>query len=124
MQVVRGEQGAEVAAAERILIALDPDVGLSPSELVAAWDGDAEASALGIAELDVSPRETFFPDIVALVVVPLIVNLVSSAVYDHIRRVISKARNKEAKDLSLELIELANSDGDRILIVRTHKPSS
>jgi hypothetical protein len=122
MYVVHGEQGAEVDATGRILIALDADVGLSPSELVAAWDGDAEASALGIAELDASPRDTFFPDIVALVVIPLIVNLASSAVYDHIRRVVSKARRSEPENHSLELIELTSSDGDRILIVRMHTP--
>jgi hypothetical protein len=102
----------------RLLVALGPGTGVPPSELVAAWDSDAEARALGKATLDAPVRGVFLPDVVSLVVIPLLVNVGSTAAYDLVRRAVAKARSNRPDQPDLELIEITGSEGDRIMVLR------
>jgi hypothetical protein len=61
----------------RVLVAVDPAVGVSAGELVAAWEADERARALGggSASVEVSPSGQFVPGLVELVLIPLAVNV-------------------------------------------------
>ena len=104
----------------RLLVALSQDVGVTPFEFAEAWDGDEEARLVGTATVDTPARGTFLADVLALVVIPLLVNVGSSAAYDLVRRLVTRARPSEQGEPDLELIEVANSNGDRVVVVRLH----
>ena len=103
----------------RLVVALDPAVDVSPAELAAAWDGDEEAREVGPATVDSSPREDFLSDVLALVAVPLVVNVASSAAYSLVSRLVASLRPAQPDQPDLEIVEvMGSSGGDRILVVR------
>jgi hypothetical protein len=89
MGLVSCRGGAGVA---RLLVAVDPGAGMVPGELADAWNGDGEASAAGTARVEAAGRRDFFPGLVELVVIPLVVNLASSAGYDLLKGLIARLR--------------------------------
>ena len=101
-----------------LMVAMSPGVDVSPADLVTAWEGDEEARALGTATADVPPSGVFLPDVLTLVVIPLLVNVSSSVTIAVVRRRVTKLRSARSKNPDLELVEIENSVGDRILIVR------
>jgi hypothetical protein len=109
----------------RLVVALDADVGVSPEELAAAWEADAEARAVGEAAVEPPPHQEYLADVLALVVVPLLVNLASSAAYDLVCRLVARAAAKNHQDRpglrDLEMIQIDRANGDRILVVRRHE---
>ena len=105
----------------RLVVALGPGVGFSPSDLAETWDGDEEASSIGRARVDAPAKGIFLADVLALVVIPLLVNVGSSAAYDLMRRLVFEARSGRPQERDLELVEVAGPDGDRILVVRVRE---
>ena len=63
---------------ERLVVAVDRSAGVSPAELAAAWDGDVETRGAGLAAVEAAPPGEFLGDVLALVVMPLAMNLASS----------------------------------------------
>jgi hypothetical protein len=103
----------------RLVVAVDPAVGVEPAVLVKAWAADEEAAALGEASLQSSVPGSFFPGLAELIWVPLAVNLASSVVYDLVRRLVVAQR--PAVDVTeLELVETVSGD-DRVVVVRVRR---
>jgi hypothetical protein len=105
-------------AMSRLVVALGPGVDVTASDLAAAWDSDDEAAAVGRAMVETSAPGTFIADVLALVVIPLLVNVSSSAVYDMVRRAVAKARLAKPSLPDVEVVEVISHDGDRVVVVR------
>lgn len=103
----------------RLVVAVDPAVGVEPAALAKAWAGDEEAAALGAASLQPSAPGSFFPGLAELIWIPLAVNLASSVVYDLIRRLVVQQR-PTVDVLELELAETVSGD-DRVVVVRVRR---
>ncbi|HSV66735.1 MAG TPA: hypothetical protein VLJ59_12605 [Mycobacteriales bacterium] len=102
----------------RVLVALDPEVGLSATELAAHWDTDEQARALGAAAVEPSSGEQFLPGLVELVAIPLVVNVASAALCEVVSRLVRRLRPRPRDGAELELTEVVTQQGDRVLVVR------
>jgi hypothetical protein len=107
----------------RLLVALDPGAGVDPAVLAAAWNGDEAAAAAGVARVDAAGPREFIPGVVELVVVPLAVNLASSAVYDLVKRLVRGLRHDDQDQAEPELAE-THADGDLIVVIRAGSAGS
>ena len=103
----------------RLVVAVDPAVGVEPAALAKAWDGDEEAAALGPASVQAPTPGTFLPGLAELIWVPLAVNLASSVVYDLVRRLVVQQR-PSVDVTELELTETVSGD-DRVVVVRVRR---
>lgn len=101
----------------RVLVGLDPALGMSATELAAGWGAEERARARSAAEQEAVPSGEFFPGLVELVVLPVAVNLASSVLYDLVKRIIRRARPEPPERGELELLE-TTTRGDRLLVVR------
>jgi hypothetical protein len=101
----------------RLLIALDPGAEMKPAELAEAWNADADAKAAGTAEMEAS-RGEFLPGVMEFIVVPLAVNLASSAACDLVRKLVNRLRPERDEGADLEVTEVTTRDGDRLVVVR------
>jgi len=102
----------------RVLVGLDPALGMSAADLAAGWGTDERARAHAAAEQDAAPSGEFFPGLSELVVLPVAVNLTSSVLYDLVKRAIRRARPEPPERRELELLETTTAQGDRLLVVR------
>ena len=102
----------------RLLIVLDPGAGVTPAELAGAWNADGEAKVAGPARAEAISGGVYLPGVMELIIVPLAVNLASSAVYDLVRKLVIKLRPQREEDPSLEVTEVTTRDGDRVVVVR------
>lgn len=103
----------------RVLVGLDPTLGMSAADLAASWGTDERARARAAAEQEAAPSGEFFPGLLELVVLPVAVNLTSSVLYDLVKRVIQRARPEPPERCELELLETTTVQGDRLLVVRS-----
>lgn len=103
----------------RVLVGLDPALGMSAADLAASWGADERARASAAAEQDAAPSGEFFPGLLELVVLPVAVNLVSSVLYDLVKRAIRRAQPEPPERCELELLETTTPQGDRLLVVRS-----
>ncbi|MGQ0775510.1 MAG: hypothetical protein ACT4NY_13985 [Pseudonocardiales bacterium] len=108
----------------RVLVGLDPALGMSPAELAASWDADERARTRAAAEQEAAPSGEFFPGLLELVVLPVAVNLASSVLYGLVKQVIHRARPEQRERCELELLETTTALGDRLLVVRMVKKRS
>ena len=105
----------------RLLVAVDRAAGVDPADVAAAWDGDDEARGAGLAAVEVPRPGEFLGDVLALVVIPLAVNLASSAATALVSRVMQKLRPApDAGDL--EVVASADRNGDLVVVVRVAGP--
>ena len=102
----------------RLVVAVDPSVGVAAAVFALAWEADAEAGVLGSAVVEPAGGRAFVPGLVELVAIPLAVNLASSALCALVARLIS-ARKSDGGDV--EVLEVTVSDGDRVVVVRTSR---
>lgn len=97
----------------RLVVVIDPGVAVSPAELAAAWNADDAASAVGSAGVEAARPGDFF-GVVELVVIPAGVGLAVNAVTAVIGRLVSRLRaSRDQPEL-----EIAEVDGDRVVVVR------
>ncbi len=108
----------------RLLIALDPDAGVTPAELAAAWNGDTEALAAGTARAEEAGGEEFFTGVLELVVVPLLVNVASNAVSALVGKLVARLRPDRGDGPGLEITEVTTREGDRVVVVRSGEAPS
>jgi len=101
-----------------LLVAVVPGAGLSPADLAVAWDGDEQARSLGPAELEAPVPGGFSPDVLTLVVVPLAVNVASTAVCALVSRLVSRLRPGPPGELEVELAASPGGEGDLVVVVR------
>jgi hypothetical protein len=105
----------------RVVIVVAPGAELGPGAVAAAWNDDAEASAAGTAVVEAAGGEVFFPGLVELVVVPLAVNLASSAVYDLVKKLAARLRPDGGQQPEVEqpeVSEVTAGGGDVIIVIR------
>jgi hypothetical protein len=102
----------------RVVIVVAPDAGFAPGAVSSAWNADDESSAAGAAGLEVAGGEVFFPGLVELVVVPLAVNLASSAVYDLVKKLVARLRPTGGKEPRVERLEVSADGRDVIIVIR------
>jgi hypothetical protein len=103
----------------RLVVAVDRAVGVSPADVAAGWDADAEARQAGLASLEPPRPGQFVADLLALVVIPLAVNLTSSAACALVSRVIGKLRPPRPGSGEVEVVAAAGADGELLMVVRT-----
>lgn len=102
----------------RVLVALEPAVGLSAAEVVVSWEADDEARAVSSVEVEAARGGQFMPGLVELILIPGAVNLATAALYDLVRRVIRRSRPDRHELSELELVEVTTGLGDRVVMVR------
>ena len=103
----------------RLMMVVDRDAGVSALDLALAWDGDTEARALGAAAVKAPPADgTFGVDIGTLVVIPLAVNVASTAITVLVGRLVSRLRPERAGKLSVEVSGEPGDVGDVVIVVR------
>jgi hypothetical protein len=110
-----------------LVVAVDRAVGVAPAELAAAWDKDDEAHAAGLALVHEPEPGEFLGDVLALVVIPLAVNLASSAACAVVSRLVTRLREAPADEPSgaageVEVVAEANEAGDLVVVVRLARP--
>jgi hypothetical protein len=108
---------AEVAVG-RLLVVVDGQVGVGSADLAAAWDSDTEARALGLAAVEASTPGAFLPDVMSLVVIPLVVNVASTAITAMVGRLMARLRQDRAGELRVEISGEPDGIGDVIVVVR------
>jgi hypothetical protein len=101
----------------RLVVAVDRAVGVSPADLAAAWDQDAQAREAGLAAIEAPEPGEFLGDVLALVVIPLVVNLVSSAACALVSRVMAGLRPARPETADLEVVAVARGD-ELVVVVR------
>ena len=102
----------------RLVVAVDPDAGIAPGALAEAWNGDSETSATGPARVDTVGGYDFFPGLVELIVIPLAVNLASSAAYDLLKGLVTRLRRGQDDGPPLEIVKTPTGGGDVVIVVR------
>jgi hypothetical protein len=102
----------------RLLVAVDRAAGVDPADVAAAWDSDDEARGAGLAAVEVPRPGEFLGDALALVVIPLAVNLASSAACALVSRVMQKLRPAAPDAGDLDVVASAGRDGDLVVVVR------
>ena len=115
---------SRMTGAERLVVVVDPGVGVSAGELAGVWAGDAEASVLGQARVEQpAAGPVLFPGVLEFVVIPLAINLGSSALYDVLRRLLHRSKPSGVAVEELELMEYTTEQGDRLVVVRRRRES-
>ena len=103
---------------KRLVMAVDRAVGVSPAEVAAAWDAHDEAREAGLATVEAPRPGAYLGDVLALVVIPLAVNLASSAACALAHRVIAGLRPARPGSGDLEVVAATGGDGELVVVVR------
>jgi hypothetical protein len=106
----------------RLVVAVDRAVAVSPADLAEAWDGDAEARGAGLAAVEAPRPGEFLGDVLALVVIPLAVNLASSAACALVSRLVGRLRGGRPDSGELEVVAAAGGGGKTVVVVRVAGP--
>ena len=103
----------------RVVVVVGPGAGFGPGEVAAAWNADPEGAAAGMAVVEAAPRgEIFFPGLVELVIVPVAVNVASSAVYDLVKKLAARLHQGDSGEPKVEHPEITSGNGDVIIVIR------
>jgi hypothetical protein len=101
----------------QLVVMLDPAVPVAPADLAAAWDRDEEARAAGTATVETAVPGDFL-GVLEIVVVPLAVNLMTNAVTALVGKLMARLRPEQPDQPDLEIAELTQANGDRVVFVR------
>ena len=99
-----------------IQLALAPDLDLTPTDFVAAWNETSECRAVAEARVEAAAGTQYDPLTLAAVVAVLggvAINVASNAIYDLIKNAI--ARRRQPEDVTISAVDLP--DGTRLIIV-------
>ena len=101
-------------------IILDPALGLSPTQLAAAWNANPTTATHGLAQVRATPPGHFMGanDLGYLIIGGLSgisLNLLSSYLYDLIKAAL--AGNNKAAPSKITLQQIDQSDGSKITVV-------
>ena len=113
----------------RLLVVVDPEVGVSASAFAAGWGADVEASRSGPVVVE-SGSVVFLPGLVEFVVLPTAVSLGAAVLYDLVKRLVVTVRvsspggggGREVEEL--EVVEFTGAGGDRVVVVRWRRVRS
>jgi len=106
-------------------IALSPDLDITPEEFANAWNETTEARAVAEAQLSESKGVQYDPTLIAGIVIGIVTNVASSALYDLIKDVIQQLRDKKGAQSSLgipthkhtHIERIKNPNGSEMLVV-------
>ncbi len=117
-----GDGSESAQAAGRVLVALDSSVGVGAAAFAGAWEGDVEARRVGSPVVEPVTGEVFVPGVLELIVIPLLVNVGSSGLYDLVKRLVAKARSEGRAGVEdVEVAEVMTAEGDRLVVVRSRR---
>jgi hypothetical protein len=102
----------------RTFVVMDAAVGAGPAEVAAAWE--AEPGAAGDAVVESARGRVMLPGAVDVVVLPVAVNLASSALFELVRRLVDRARGSGGGP-EFEVVESTDGQGNRVLVVRVRR---
>jgi hypothetical protein len=102
----------------RTFVVVDPAVGAGPGEVAAAWT--AEPGVTGDAVVESARGRVMLPGAVDVVVLPVAVNLASSALFEVVRRLVDRARASGGGP-EFEVVESTDGQGNRVLVVRVRR---
>ena len=100
------------------LIVFEPELGIDPESFVAAWNQEPDCQVVTTARLERGQATSYGFDVLALLGA-VALELGGAALYDLIKHVV--AQHKGILTQSLELIEIEQPDGTRVLAVRLAK---
>ncbi len=95
-------------------IAFSPDFELNPTEFVAIWNEEKECRAVAVARLVPPASQQYDFNLFADVLLALVMNVTSSALYDLIKKALAK-RGASSKHIHIETLQ--KPDGTRFLRV-------
>jgi hypothetical protein len=84
-------------------IALSPDLYITPEEFAVAWNETLEARTIAEAYLSEAKGTQFDPTLIAGIVIGVVTNVASSALYDLIKDVIQRIRDKKGIQSSQDI---------------------
>ncbi|HEU5383750.1 MAG TPA: hypothetical protein VFV38_50770 [Ktedonobacteraceae bacterium] len=99
---------------EDYYIVLSPDLGLSPEEFIASWNEGEECREKAVARLVSPSNQQYDIGLFAEILLSLVTNMASSAVYDLIKKALTK-RESSSKHLHIEA--LRKPDGTNFIVV-------
>jgi hypothetical protein len=100
-------------------LVLSPDLDLSPSEIVAAWNADAQASAVARVHLVPSEAKQFDPTLlegIVTLVSTVGVGILTNAIYDVLKVAAANKRNNQPHK-RLKITQLDQPDGTHLLVI-------
>ncbi|GJM41098.1 MAG: hypothetical protein DHS20C20_13800 [Ardenticatenaceae bacterium] len=100
---------------QQIQIALDPELGLDPEALIAAWNNDAETNSVGKLKPASTGNTVVFHDPHALIVVLETAVVITSGILISLLTDLIKEKYLPQKP---EIIEIHQPDGQKIVIVK------
>jgi len=98
---------------------LSPDLDLSPSEVVTAWNADTQASTIATVHLVPSEAKQFDPTLlegIVTLVSTVGVGILTNAIYDVLKAAAIKKENKPSHK-HLKITQLDQPDGTHLLVV-------
>jgi hypothetical protein len=102
-------------------IALDPELGISPTDLVNAWNTDPNASAAAEAHIIPASQVDYDPFSVGVLAVlgSVAVGLATNALYDLLKAAVQRSLQARQQPTRIETTVrlLEQPDGTRVLIV-------
>ena len=98
---------------EEYYIALSPDIGLSPTEFVTAWNEEKASRAVAAARL-LPASQQYDINLFADILLALVTNMASSTLYDLIKQVLAR-RRVSRKHIHIEALQ--KPDGTRFLVI-------
>jgi hypothetical protein len=99
---------------EDYYITLSPDLELSPTDFVAIWNEEQECRTAAVARLVQPASQQYDANLLAEIVLSLVTNIASSAVYDLIKKALTK-RGEPKKHVHIEALQ--KPDGTRFLVI-------
>jgi hypothetical protein len=106
---------------DRIVVAVDDSVGISPQAFADAWAQEPEATEAGpSAKVEATPGGSFLPDVAEMVIVPMAVHITSTMLYNLVRRVLKRAGSRH-EITELEVAEFSSASGDRVVVARARR---
>jgi hypothetical protein len=108
-----------MAEQETYQLVLPPDLDLSPSDLVDAWNADEQASSKAEIELLGSTTRGYEPALLNQVITlttTVAVGLLTSAIYDVLKTAITK-KHAQLGERHLKVTQVDQQDGSKTLVV-------
>jgi hypothetical protein len=99
-------------------IALPPELGISPSEFVAAWNAEPEQRAVAEARVTPMPGAQFDPALgneMITLVIGVLAGLATEALYD----LLIQAFTRQGVRRRITIRQIEQPNGERVLIVTT-----
>jgi len=97
---------------------LSPDLGLSPTEFVIAWNEEEECRAVAAARLTPPASQQYDFNLFADILLGVVMNIASSALYDLIKKALAR-RGVPSDHIHIETLK--KPDGPRFLVVDSNE---